>query len=305
MKTVEQFPERGKLFIPRLWHRDSVSRRLLLALDLQFPQKVIELLVRDISTRADGALDEEVSIHRRPDTRNVEVARSWSSGRRSIPGTQRQYGSDLSVVFEVQWHGCIDDEAAGLIEHGLSTHSVFPLRALGINTAERVIQKGLMCGDNCTRLFPLFIITRRHIRRFFFFRRASADRAESDHSDFCDVDRRHPENASLNPRECKRPPQELLDQLHIGFLIVNNQDMRHQWSYWFAPGYASICADRFHCREYKRCIQRTHEFIDVNRLGEVTKGAGLEALPDIARHRIAAACNHWNVRRCSIFAQDF
>src|SRR5690606_37076082 len=60
---------------------------------------------------AEGATDEEVSIFRQPDPGDFEAARSRGSGGGTVPRTQREYGADLSVAFEVWRHGRVADEA--------------------------------------------------------------------------------------------------------------------------------------------------------------------------------------------------
>ena len=61
---------------------------------------------------AEGAIDEKVSIHRRPDNGDSEAARGRCSGCRHVSRAQHQYSPDLLVALEVWRHGRIDDGAA-------------------------------------------------------------------------------------------------------------------------------------------------------------------------------------------------
>src|SRR3990170_5039249 len=58
-------------------------------------------------------------------------------------------------------------------------------------------------------------------------------------------------------------------------------------------------------REFQRHVQRGHELVDVDRLGEIPEEPGLQAPLDIKWHRIGTEGNDGNVRRCRVFTQDF
>ena len=71
----------------------------------------------------------------------------------------------------------------------------------------------------------------------------------------------------------------------------------------------SIAAPHLLClsiffRKFQRHVQRIHELVDLDRLGEIAEEARLQAFLDIVRHGIGADGKHRDVRRCRIFTQD-
>ena len=58
-------------------------------------------------------------------------------------------------------------------------------------------------------------------------------------------------------------------------------------------------------RKFQRHVQRIHELVDLDGLGEIVEESGLEALLDVAGHRIGAERDDRDMRRRRVCAQDF
>ena len=61
---------------------------------------------------------------------------------------------------------------------------------------------------------------------------------------------------------------------------------------------------RLRRREFQRHVQRIHELVDLDRLGEIAEESGLQAFLDVARDRVGAERDHRDVRRGRVFGED-
>src|SRR5258706_9767789 len=55
---------------------------------------------------------------------------------------------------------------------------------------------------------------------------------------------------------------------------------------------------------FQRHIQRLHELIDLDGLGEIAEESRLQARLDVPRYRVGAECEDRDVSRCRVVAQD-
>src|ERR1700694_2495185 len=58
-------------------------------------------------------------------------------------------------------------------------------------------------------------------------------------------------------------------------------------------------------REHQGLFQSVHKLTDLDRFGQIPEESSLQALLDVARHRICTESNHGDVRGCRIFPKDF